>query len=77
MHADGDGLSWLIASNSSFAAKQRLLVDVADGEAVAPVVDQGEVLPAVGEEHAAARGVRHAPARDSQPLTRSGLSAPR
>ena len=43
-----------VVHDGGHPAEQRLLVDLADDEAVVPVVDQGQVGPAAGDEHAAA-----------------------
>ena len=43
-----------VVHDGGHPAEQRLLVDLADGEAVVPVVDQGEAGPAAGDEYAAA-----------------------
>ncbi len=43
-----------VVHDGGHPAEQCLLVDLADGEAVVPVVDQGQVRPAAGDECAAA-----------------------
>jgi hypothetical protein len=43
-----------VVHDSGHSSKQCLLVDLADGEAVVPVVDQRQVSPAAGDERAAA-----------------------
>ena len=43
-----------VVHDGGHPAEQCLLVDLADGEAVVPVVDRGEVGPAASDEYAAA-----------------------